>query len=127
MDSSTRSDDALAALGDVLAAALEPVVRRALAAALPPPDPPAEPTWRERLWTCPEQTRLGVREAAEALGRPVSWVYRRTSPKALAAGGHAPLPARRLDGELYFSAADLREWIAQHEERPAAVTLWRAS
>ena len=30
----------------------------------------APATWRERLWTCPPDTRLGVAELSEALGRP---------------------------------------------------------
>jgi hypothetical protein len=59
------------------------------------------------------ETRLGVREAAEALGRPVSFVYRHTSEKA--AGG-ARLPHRRLDGELVFVAGELRSWLREHEE-----------
>lgn len=84
---------------------------------------PIKHTWRERLWLVPSETRLGVREAAEAIGRPVSWVYRRTSPKS----AKAPLPHRRLDGELVFLAGELRAWVEGHEamvvpalRRPAA-------
>src|ERR1041385_5137634 len=48
----------------------------------PTVSPVAAPvTWRERLWTCPGDTRLGVRELAEALGRPRSWVYRAVAGK----------------------------------------------
>lgn len=76
---------------------------------------PALPaSWRERLWLVPAETRLGVVEVAEALGRPRSWVYRRTGPAAETAGV-TPLPCRRLDGELVFVAAELRAWIAAHE------------
>jgi predicted DNA-binding transcriptional regulator AlpA len=69
-------------------------------------------TWRERLWTCPPETHLGVRDVAEAVGRPRSWVYRAVSGKREA---HR-LPARRLDGELVFTAGDVRTWLARQEE-----------
>jgi hypothetical protein len=75
-----------------------------------PPDP-FQHTWRERLWLVPAETRLGVREAAEAIGRPVSWVYRRTGEKS----AKAPLPHRKLDGEIVFTAGELRAWIDGHE------------
>jgi predicted DNA-binding transcriptional regulator AlpA len=64
-------------------------------------------TWREKLWTCPGDTRLGVPEVAEALNRPVSAVYRAVAKKE---GAHR-LPASRLGGELVFTAADVRAWI----------------
>ena len=32
----------------------------------------SEPTWREKLWTVPSETRIGSRELLEALGRPAS-------------------------------------------------------
>lgn len=69
-------------------------------------------TWRERLWEVPSETRLGVLEVAQALGRPKSWVYRHTSE----ASGLVRLPHRKLDGELLFSAGELRAWIREHEE-----------
>jgi hypothetical protein len=62
-----------------------------------------------------------VCEAAEALGRPVSFVYRHTSEKS--AGG-ARLPHRRLDGALVFLAGELRTWLREHEE---TITAGRAS
>ncbi|MFG0304816.1 MAG: helix-turn-helix domain-containing protein [Phycisphaerales bacterium JB040] len=71
-----------------------------------------EPSWRERLWTCPPQTRLTSAEAAEALGRPVSFIYKRTS-------GEDAIPHRKLDGSLQFVAAELRRWI-EDRERDAA-------
>lgn len=80
-----------------------------------PADAPALPaSWRERLWRVPAETRLGVVEVAEALGRPKSWVYRRTGPAAETAGV-SPLPCRRLDGELVFVAGELRAWLQAHE------------
>src|SRR5579864_7786486 len=89
---------------------LEPLAIAVPSPASTPP-PPAVETWRERLWTVPADTRLGVPEVAEAIGRPRSWVYRRTSGKS----DKAPLPFRRLDGELVFVAGELRAWLKRHE------------
>lgn len=77
------------------------------------------PTWREKVWLVPPETRLGVREVAEAIGRPRSWVYRRTGAKSR----KAPLPHRLLDGELMFVAGELRRWIETHEVVVAAAGL----
>lgn len=81
------------------------------------PDAPqasAPATWRERIWTVPPEMRIGVTELAEALGRPVSFVYRHTSEKATSDGGR--LPHRRLDGELQFVVGEIRTWIRDNEE-----------
>jgi predicted DNA-binding transcriptional regulator AlpA len=67
--------------------------------------------WAALLWIVPAETRLGVREVAEALGRPRSFVYRHTGPKAPG----ARIPHRRLDGELVFLAGEIRRWIEDHE------------
>lgn len=67
-------------------------------------------TWRERLWTVPSETRLGVAELAEALGRPKSYVYARTGPSA-----ETPLPHRKLDGTVIFTAGEVRAWIREQE------------
>ena len=69
------------------------------------------PTWRERLWSVPGDTRMTLPEAAEALGKSKSWAYKRTGPKS-----RERLPCRRLDGELVFVAGELRRWIQDHEE-----------
>jgi predicted DNA-binding transcriptional regulator AlpA len=69
-------------------------------------------TWRERIWTVPAETRLGVVEMAEAIGRPKSWVYRHTSAKA----GQPQLPHKKLDGELTFVAGEIRTWLRENEE-----------
>jgi hypothetical protein len=83
------------------------------------PDTRPEPwTWRERLWTVPAETRLGVAEVAEALSRPKSYVYARTGPKA-----EDPLPHRKLDGALFFTAGELRTWIRDQEEEVAGVPM----
>ncbi|HJQ65575.1 MAG TPA: hypothetical protein VJ816_04320 [Gemmatimonadales bacterium] len=74
--------------------------------------PSATITWRERLWTCPPETRLGVSDVAEAFGRPRSWVYRAVAEKR---GPHR-LHARRLGGELVFEAGEVRLWIERMEE-----------
>jgi hypothetical protein len=81
--------------------------------------PEAATSWRERLWTCPPDTRMGVGELTEAVGRPASWVYRRTSERAAAANGRhgrlAMLPHRRLGAELVFRAGEIRDWLREHE------------
>lgn len=76
------------------------------------PDSAVLVTWREKLWTCPADTRLGRAEVLEALGRSDSWLYRHTGPKAK----YARIPCRRLDGELVFVAGEVRTWLAEQEE-----------
>ena len=95
---------------------LEPLakgVSAGVTAVTPPTATPVPSSWRERLWTAPADTRLGVREVAEALGRPRSWVYRRTSEKS----PKGPLPHKKLDGELVFVAGELRAWLRRVEVR----------
>lgn len=77
----------------------------------PAPAPLEPATWREKLWTVDGATRLGVVEVAEALDRPKSYVYARTGPSAA-----NPLPHRKLDGSLVFTAGELRAWIRDHED-----------
>ena len=72
---------------------------------------PESSTWRERLWTCHSDVRLGVSELCEALDRPESFVYRHTSP----ASALARLPHRKLDGALVFTAGEIRGWIQRNE------------
>ena len=78
----------------------------------PPPVSPhvaAEPTAAERLWSCPDQTRLTVVELAEALHRPASYVYGLTRS--------GTIPHLKLDGHVVFVASELRTWLAEREER----------
>lgn len=77
-----------------------------------PPTSSGPASWREKLWTVPAETRLGVVEVAEACGHPRSWVYRRTGERC----GAGRIPHRRLDGELVFVAGELRAWLGEHEE-----------
>lgn len=72
-------------------------------------------SWRERLWTVPPETRLGVKELAEALDRSPDWVYRAVSAKTATDRGRDPLPCQRLDGSLMFTAAAVREWVGRSE------------
>lgn len=65
----------------------------------------ATPSWRERIWLAPPETRLGVDELAEALGRSRKFIYRRLN-----------IPRQRLDGVLMFKAGDIRTWIKRTEE-----------
>ena len=96
-----------------MAGALREVLERAAPAESQGPvaASPVEPTWRERLWTAPSETRISVRELAEAIGRPRSWVYRRTAPN----GDRSPIPHRKLDGELTFVIGEIRGWMLEHE------------
>lgn len=93
------------------------------ARALPAPQRPSDaprapmpPHWRERLWECAPDVRLGVRELAEAMDRSPDWVYRATNAKLAAARGRAPLPCARLDGVLVFTAGAVRRWLNASEE-----------
>jgi predicted DNA-binding transcriptional regulator AlpA len=74
--------------------------------------PEGSSSWRERLWTCPPDTRLRVPDLCEALGRPKSWVYRAVSTHR----GVQRLPCSRLDGELVFEAAEVRQWLRRHQQ-----------
>ena len=77
---------------------------------------PLSLNWRAQLWLVPAETRLGVRELAEALSRSPSWIYRRTSVKAAEKTGCDLLPFRKLEGELQFVVGEIRSWIREHEE-----------
>ncbi len=82
------------------------------------PEGPSETvalSWRERLWTVPAETRLGVHELSEALNRPRSWIYRRTGEKA-----EDRIPHRKRGGELVFAAGEVRAWLRADEEIIAA-------
>ena len=79
------------------------------------PSEPGSRTWRERLWTVPAETRLGVHELSEALNRPRSWIYRRTGEKA-----EDRIPHRKQGGELVFAAGEVRAWLRADEEIIAA-------
>lgn len=107
--------DALATLLESLPAAGPEVELRA-------ESPSLAWTWRERVWTVPAETRLGTAELAEALGRPKSWIYERTSRPKTVEDRHnretegPPLPFRKLDGTLVFVAGEVREWIRERED-----------
>ena len=78
----------------------------------PSPVVSAAPSWQERLWTAPSETRIGRTELLEALGRTQSWLYRRTSPRS-----EGPrIPHRKLHGELVFVVAEVRRWLIESEE-----------
>lgn len=57
--------------------------------------------------SAPDEVLLGVSEIAEALGRPASWVCRRTGPKAQ----EPRLKVLKLGGEVVIRAEDLRRWV----------------
>lgn len=131
--------DLLDALGRLPSGTLVPAheLRRMIADYVPPPplepatvgpvadissrsDPPG---WRERLWQVPDDTRLAVREVADAIGKSRSWVYARTAPST----ERIPIPHRKLDGELVFVAHEIRAWLQQVEviSQPALVRVQR--
>ena len=68
--------------------------------------------WRERLWVVPAETRLGVTELCEALGRSRSWVYRHTGK----CNPEDRMPHRLLEGSLVFVVGEVRTWVREHEE-----------
>lgn len=76
------------------------------------PVPDIQPIWKERIWTCPAETRLGLNELCEALGKPKSWGYRHTSAKS----GLPMIPYRKMDGVLTFVAGEVRAFLREHEE-----------
>ena len=86
-------------------------------------------TWRERIWVVPAETRLGVAELAEALGRPKSWVYARThryQGKGTARKERRReelIPHRKMGGALAFTAGEIRTWIRLREEEVSGVPM----
>lgn len=67
--------------------------------------------WMILLWTAPPQTRIGVSELCEAVGRPKTWIYEHTSRR-----GKCPrLPHRKMDGQLLFVVGEIRTWLVEHE------------
>ena len=50
-------------------------------------------------------------ELLEAVGRPPSWLYRHTGPKA-----KHRIPHRKLDGDLIFLVGEVRRWLRDREE-----------
>ena len=69
-------------------------------------------TWAELLWVVPAERRLGTREVLEALGRGKTWLYTQMSEDR----GRDRLPHRKLDGQVLFTAGEVRAWIRDHEE-----------
>ena len=67
--------------------------------------------WTLLLWTADPETRIGRAELLEAVGRPTSWLYRHTGPKA-----KHRIPHRKLDGELIFLVGEVRRWLRDREE-----------
>lgn len=65
-------------------------------------------TWREKLWDTPSETRLGVIELAEAVGRSKSWIR-----KQARAG---EIPARKQGQAFVFLAGEVRHWVRESEE-----------
>ncbi len=77
------------------------------------PAPPDPQRWTpERLWSAPDETRINLAQLCEAVGRPESWAYKRTGPKAT-----DPIPHRKLEGGLLvFVVGEVRHWLFEHED-----------
>lgn len=79
------------------------------------PSPEDHLTWREKLWRVPGETRINVEQLAEALDRPTSFIYKRTSSDEI--------PHRKLFGVLVFRVGEIRTWIRENEEVHASVPM----
>lgn len=115
----TDPRDSLAWIETMPAGSLVPVeaVRDALRAIGPTDARPPRPSldsWRERLWSAPADTRIGVKELAAAVGHSSSWVWKRTAPT----NGTPALPHRKRDGELVFVVGEVRAWLTALEAPP---------
>ena len=78
--------------------------------------------WSVLLWSADPETRIGRNELLEAIGKPRSWLYRRTGAKA-----KHRIPHRKLDGELVFVVGEIRRWLRDREEIVAAGPMDRPS
>ena len=86
---------------------------RALAQA-PSPEPIS---WRERIWTAGAATELSIYEAAEAVGRSVAWIHRRSGAAARRPTSDVtPIPCVRRDGRLVFIVGELRDFLRRTAE-----------
>ena len=75
------------------------------------PEAQPEPSWQQKIWTCPSETRISVTDLAEAVGRSSGWIYKRTQSKA-----QERLPHRKVNGGgLVFLAGEIREWLKARE------------
>lgn len=94
---------------DLAAARLAQAIADLIAASVPQAIPQTTVTvsWREKLWTCPPDTRLGVTEVAEALGRSKHSIYQLTKRREI--------PHAKFQGAIVFRALDLRKWAASRE------------
>lgn len=71
--------------------------------------PPGEvPSWRERIWSAPEKMRLFVDEAAEALGKSRSYVYKYAREDVDEA---RRIPHHHFGTDLVFVVGELRSWL----------------
>ena len=86
-------------------------VRQPAQTAAESPERAANLSWRVLLWTVDSETRIGRDEILEAVGRPVSWLYRHTGEAAT----HR-IPHRKLHGQLVFVVGEVRRWLRDREE-----------
>lgn len=85
-------------------------------------DRAADPSWRTLIWECPDDTRLGIAELCEAVGKSKAWVYRRTCATGSRLGYGAQrdrIPHAKVAGQLVFIASEIRDWLRQRERAAA--------
>lgn len=104
----------MSALEDRLREVVEDAAHEAVSAALEDAELSGgarpRPSWAERLWTAPTETRIGLPEVVEAMGVSESWIYSRTRADA-----DDPIPHRKLGGGLRFRVGELRAWVRRTE------------
>ena len=69
-------------------------------------------TWVTWFWSCSPNTRVGVSELAEALGRKRTFVY------AAVYDDDDPLPGKKLVGQWSFKVGDVRAWVERNLVAP---------
>ena len=105
----------LAAIADGLEA-LASDIREAIADASAPvmvTTDGARHSWRSRLWTEAPDARMDMHDVAEALNRSRSWITSRLNPPD--GSRVVPIPHRKRDGIITFTAGEVRTWWTQLE------------
>ncbi len=73
----------------------------------------------DRFWRLPADTRLGVKQLVEALGKPRSWIYRRTGSQS----DLPKLPHKRDGSRLVFVVGEVKQYLNDHEVRIVAPSI----
>lgn len=74
-----------------------------------------QPETSQQLQLFLESRYLNIKQVADIIGVPKSFIYRRT------ARGHGdPIPHYRIGSHLRFKPDDIQEWIEGHRHEPEA-------